>query len=236
VIGPLALEVIATSLDDALAVEEGGAARIELVAWLERGGLTPSLELVDAVLSRVRIPVRVMVRNSESHEVADPLVRRRLVEQARAVGERPIDGLVFGALVDGRIDEALLDAVGGAAGHPVTFHRAFEELADPGAGLATLGRHPMVDRILCDGGSGDWQTRAERLRAWSVLAGPGLHLLPGGGITEEALTAISRVQALREVHVGRLAREPPSASGAVSARRVAALVARLRQLRPPGPT
>jgi copper homeostasis protein len=236
VIAPLALEVIAASLDDALAAEQGGAARIELVAWFERGGLTPSLELVDAVLSRMRIPVRVMVRDSEPHEVADPLVRRRLVEQARAVGEHPVDGLVFGALVDGRIDEALLDAVGGAAGRPITFHRAFEELANPEVGLATLARHPMVDRVLCDGGSGDWYARAERLRAWSVLAGPGLHLLPGGGITEEALTAISRVAALQEVHVGRLVREPPSASGVVSARRVADLVARLGQLRPPGPS
>jgi len=236
VIAPLALEVIAASLDDALAAEQGGAARIELVAWLARGGLTPALELVDAVLSRVRIPVRVMVRDSEPHEVADPLVRRHLVEQARAVGERPVDGLVFGALVDGRIDEALLDAVGSAAGRLITFHRAFEELANPQVGLATLARHPMVDRVLCDGGPGDWPSRAERLRAWSVLAGPGLHLLPGGGITEEALTAISRVAALQEVHVGRLAREPPSASGVVSARRVADLVALLGQLRPPRPS
>jgi len=230
VIGPLALEVIATSLDDALAVEQGGAARIELVTSLERGGLTPPLALVDAVLSRVRIPVRVMVRDSEPHEVPDPIVRRRLIDQARAIGQRPVDGLVFGALVDGCIDEALLDAIGGAAGRPITFHRAFEDLADPNAGLATLGRHPVVDRVLCDGGSGDWPARAERLRAWSVLAGPGLQLLPGGGITEEALTAISRVPALREVHVGRLVREPATASGVVSARRVADLVARLRQL------
>jgi copper homeostasis protein len=236
VIVPLALEVIATSLDDALAIEEGGAARIELVTSLERGGLTPSLALVDAVLSRVRTPVRVMVRDSEQHEAPDPLVRRRLVEQAREVGQRPVDGLVFGALVDGRIDEALLDAVGGAAGRPITFHRAFEELANREAGLATLGRHPLVDRVLCDGGPGDWPARAERLRAWSVLAGPGLHLLPGGGITEEALTAISRVAVLREVHVGRLVREPATAFGVVSARRVADLVARLAQLRTSGLT
>ena len=227
---PLALEIIATSLDDALAAEQGGAARIELVSSLERGGLTPSLALVDEVLSRVRIPVRVMVRDSEPHEVPDPIVRRRLVEQACAIGQRPVDGLVFGALADGGIDEALLTAIGAAAGRPITFHRAFEDLADPRTGLATLKRHPVVDRVLCDGGSGDWAARAQRLQAWSVLAGQGLQLLPGGGITEEALTVISRMPGLREVHVGRLVREPATASGAVSARRVADLVARLRQV------
>ena len=35
------LEVIATSLDDALAAEDGGAGRLEIVHDLERGGLTP---------------------------------------------------------------------------------------------------------------------------------------------------------------------------------------------------
>lgn len=230
--GPLALEVIATSLEDALAAQEGGAARIELVAALDRGGLTPPLALVERVLSVVRIPVRVMVRHSESHEVPDPRARRRLMEQARAIGQQRVDGMVFGALVAGCIDEALLDAVAGAGGRPLTFHRAFEDLTDPEQGLDVLARHPAVDRVLCDGGTGRWTRRADRLGEWSVYAGPGLLMLPGGGITEEALAPLSRVAALREVHVGGLVREPANALGAVSAERVAWLVARLAELRP----
>jgi len=231
VIGPLALEVIATSLDDALAAEEGGAKRIELVTSFERGGLTPSLAMVETVLSRVGIPVRVMVRESEPHEAPDPQVRRRLVEQARAIGQHAVDGLVFGALVDGRIDEALLDAVAGAAGRPITFHRAFEDLTDQDEGLVILARHPAVDRVLCDGGAGGWPERARRLGTWSARAGTGLQVLPGGGVTKDALTALSRVPGLREIHVGRIVREPATAAGAVSARRVADLVAYLRELR-----
>ena len=57
-------------------------------------------------------------------------------------------------------------------------------------------------------------------------------MLAGGGITEDALMALSEVQGLREVHVGRLVREPATANGVVSAERVAGLVARLRRLRP----
>jgi copper homeostasis protein len=231
---PLALEVIATSLDDAVAAEQGGAARIELVAALDRGGLTPSLALVERVLAAVRIPVRVIVRVDEPHEVPDAAARRRLAEQARVIGQHPVDGLVFGALVDGRIDEALLDAVAGAAGRPVTFHRAFEALADPLAGLDVLARHPAVDRVLCDGGTGSWTERAERLGAWSLRAGPGLLMMAGGGITADALAPLSGVSELQEVHVGRLVREPATAGGVVSADRVAALVVRLARLRPPG--
>lgn len=231
---PLALEVIATSLDDALAAQHGGAARIELVTALERGGLTPPLALVERVMARVSLPVRVIVREAESHEVPDPHARRRLVEQARAIGQQGVDGLVFGALASGAIDQALLDAVSGAAGCPITFHRAFEDLRDPEEGLAILARHAAVDRVLCDGGAGTWVQRAQRLGAWSAVVGTGLLLLPGGGITDEALVALSRVPALREVHVGRLVREPSTPGGVVSAGRVATLVAHLGQLRRSG--
>lgn len=231
---PLALEVIATTLEDAVAAERGGASRIELVAALDRGGLTPPLALVERVLAVLRIPVRVIVRASEPHDVPDPQVRRRLVEQALAIGQLRVDGLVFGALARGGIDEALLDAVAAAGGRPITFHRAFEALADPLQGLDVLARHPAVDRVLCDGGAGPWAERADRLEAWSRRAGPGLIMLAGGGITEEALGPLSRVPALREVHVGRLVREPATAAGVVSADRVAALVVRLADLRGSG--
>ena len=68
---PIALEVICTSVADARAAEDGGASRLELVASLNRGGMTPPLELVEAVLAEVKVPVRVMVRATESHEIGD---------------------------------------------------------------------------------------------------------------------------------------------------------------------
>jgi copper homeostasis protein len=229
---PLALEVIATSVEDAVRAEEGGASRIELVRELDRGGMTPPLSLVDAVLAAVAIPVRVMVRETEAHEVRAPAVRRRLVEQAHAIGQRNVDGLVFGALEEGRIDVALLDAVAGAAGRTLTFHRAFEAAADPQKALATLTRHPAVDRILCDGGDGNWPARAARLADWSRRAAGRLRLLPGGGITDEAVDVLSRTPEILELHVGRLVRDPATTEGVVSTERVAALVHRLRLLRP----
>lgn len=231
-VGPLALEVIATSVDDATGAEEGGAARIELVTELDRGGLTPSLALVDAVLTAVRIPVRVMLRDEEPHEIPDAASRDRLVARARELGGRPVDGLVFGALAAGQVDEPLLAAVAEASGRPLTFHRAFEQARDPVEAIDALRKHRTVDRVLCDGGSGDWTARAARLTAWQRRSGPGLQMLPGGGITDQALEALSAAPAIREVHVGRLVREAGTASGRVSAARVAALVARLSRLRP----
>ena len=56
--------------------------------------------------------------------------------------------------------------------------------------------------------------------------------LAGGGVTDDAIEVLSRTRELREVHVGRLVREPPTPDGVVSAARVAAIVERLRRLRP----
>ena len=61
------LEVIVSSVEDALEAEQGGAGRLEVVRSLEVGGLTPSLELVRQICQRVKIPLRVMLRCAESH-------------------------------------------------------------------------------------------------------------------------------------------------------------------------
>ena len=56
------LEIIATSLADAIAAERSGADRLELCAALSEGGLTPSMGLVEAVVEGVNIPVHVAFR------------------------------------------------------------------------------------------------------------------------------------------------------------------------------
>jgi copper homeostasis protein len=224
----LALEVIASSVYDAEAAAAGGASRIELVTDLGRGGLTPPLALIEDVLAWVNVPVRVMVRASEAHVVSDPAVRARLVADAAAVASCRPHGVVFGAIHQDAIDEALLAAVAEAAkGLPITFHRAFEALPDWHAGVRALRRHSRVDRLLIDGGPGNWHERAQRLAALAHEAGPDLIVLAGGGITEAALDVLAATPGLTEVHVGRLVRDPPTADGVVSAVRVAAIVARL---------
>ena len=227
----IALEVIATSVADAVAAETGGAARVELVRDLDRGGLTPDIDLVDAVLDAVRIPVRVMVRETESHVIDDPRVRMHLVSQARTLRERRVDGLVFGAVAGGQVDLALLNDVADASAHRVTFHRAFESLDDLEAGLARLAAHPAVDLILCDGGAGNWESRSARFAAWTRMAGDGLRVMPGGGVTSDAIEALAAVPEIRDLHVGRLVRTPESVDGAVSAAKVSVLVARVAACR-----
>ena len=91
------LEVIACTVDDAVAAERGGADRIELVRDLGRGGLTPDIALTAAVVDAVRIPVRVMIREDEPFVVSDPEVSQALCDVAGGMSglgyRRPRAGL-----------------------------------------------------------------------------------------------------------------------------------------------
>lgn len=225
------LEVIATSVGDALAAEEGGADRLELVTDLARGGMTPAMDVVDAVLAAAKIPVRVMLRETEAHELADPVIRRRLVALARELGARPIDGIVCGFLRAGTVDVLLTAAVADACeGRRITFHRAIEDCADPLASLDALRDVASVDRVLASGGAGPWSERAARLTAWAARVFPGIRLIVGGGVTTDLLPALAEVPTI-EVHVGRAARRDNLVDAPVESARVAAIRAALDQAR-----
>ena len=219
------LEVIVTSAEEALTAVAGGADRLELVRALETGGLTPAWETVHAVTEAVSIPVRVMLRENASMLMASADELRVLRATAAKFQELPIDGLVMGWVTGaGGLDVASLEAVLAAA--PlcrVTFHRAFEHLADPFEGLKLLKRFRQVDRILTGGGAGLWVERKQRLRAWRTAAEPEIAILVGGGLSDTEVAELMADPQFPEVHVGRAARTPQENDGALDGRKIAML-------------
>jgi copper homeostasis protein len=215
------LEVIAGSVDDALAAERGGAHRIELISRFDRGGLTPPLELVRQVVSSVRIPVRVMLRDSEDFEVRDESERAKLCATARELAATGIDGLVCGFLLDGTVDQPLLARVLDSAPNlRATFHRAFEQLRDPLAAIHQLKPYPQIDRILTSGTGATLAQRIAQLAACDGVARPEILILAGGGMDMATIQAIRRQTGIREFHLGRGVRRPATVDGAVDAARV----------------
>lgn len=217
------LEVIVTSEDEAVEAEDGGADRLELVRELGVGGLTPDSGLVQRVLRRVAIPVRVMVRESPTLNLSREGELEKLGRCAAEVASMPVDGLVLGFASQGKLDvpaTAALLACAPAA--KATFHRAFEEATDPMLAIEQLKSLPQIDRILTSGGPGSWCERRTRLKAWQAAAGR-IRLLVGAGLCEDALAGLRIEPSLREVHVGRAARVPPTVDGKVCRQRVAAV-------------
>ena len=211
------LEIIACSVADAVEAARGGADRLEIACAMDWRGLTPPIDMVREILRAVRLPLRVMVRETDDFLCDRPGELERLCESARELEALGVDGLVLGFERYGLIDEAMLAAVLAAAPRMrATFHRAFDAALDLPAALETLKRHPQVDRVLSGGGGGHWRDRCSRLTTLAAHAHPRITVLPGGGVDATAIEYISRTPLLTEAHVGSAARIPAEPTAPVS--------------------
>jgi copper homeostasis protein len=214
----LFLEIIACSVADAIEAARGGADRLEVAIAMDRQGLTPSIDMVRAIMRDVRLPLRVMVREHDDFLCDRPGELEMLRDSARELEALGVDGLVLGFVRDGLIDEALLGAVLSAAPRTrATFHRAFDAALDPHAALDTLKRYSQIDRVLSGGRDGHWRDRCARLAGLAGHAHPRITVLPGGGVDGAAIDQISRTPLLIEAHVGSAARIPAEPTAPVSA-------------------
>lgn len=209
------LEVIACSVDDAIAANLGGADRLEIISHYEVGGLTPPIEMVKEIAAKVAIPLRVMLRETEPFEVNDEGEIERLCHLARSLDEIGVDGIVLGFLKDGGIDHTLVARILVCAPNlKATFHRAFEELPDPIGAITELKHHLQIDRILTSGGSDAWREKVDRFAIWRQETQPEIEILVGGGTDAEAV-GLLKPAGIREFHVGKAVREGQAVYGKV---------------------
>lgn len=219
------LEVIVCSVADAIEARKGGASRLEVVRALDRGGLTPSLELVRAIKEAVDLPLRVMVRESDGFETGSEEEVNRLCAAATQFAELGVDGLVTAFLKGVEIDLELTERVLSCArGLNATFHHAFESARDRSEAISRLKRLPQVNRILSHGGNDGLAERSKRLDAYARAAAPEIKIIAGGGIDKPAIALLRSRTTIREFHVGRAARSGFQVAGEVQADLVRALV------------
>ena len=221
---PKILEVIVTSVAEAIESEAGGADRLELVRSLDEGGLTPEVELVSQVTKAVSIPVRVMLRETSSMTIVGDDELRKLKSYAREFSQLPIDGLVVGWVRNSDVDVVAVREVLSAAPHTrATFHRAIEHTFEPAKTIQTLKQFTQIDRVLTSGGAGLWADRKRRLLEWRKLGAPEIEILVGGDLTRQMVAELIADPAFPEVHVGRAVRIPNEYSGVIQRSQIALL-------------
>ncbi|HWG02864.1 MAG TPA: copper homeostasis protein CutC [Trebonia sp.] len=201
--GELAFEVCVVSAAGADAALTAGADRVELCASLEVGGITPSAGLIGRVVERAagRLAVHVLVRPRGGdfvYSAAEEDVMSRDIAAARAAGA---DGVVIGALTAaGAVDVPMVRRLIEVA-RPlgVTFHRAFDETADPAAAFAdvlALG----ADRLLTSGGAPTALEGADLIETLVDRSGEKIAVMAGSGVTERTAADLVRRTGVRELH------------------------------------
>lgn len=196
------LEVCVDSIESALAAQEGGAQRIELCASLLEGGLTPSAATIELARQKLTLGMMVMIRPRGGdflYSDLDVAIMLRDIEIAKQAGA---DGVVFGLLTeDGKIDRKRTQTLADAA-RPlqVTFHRAFDHVADPATALETL-IEIGVDRVLTSGQEATAAGGVATIAKLIQQAAGRISIMPGGGINETNIAQIARATGARELHM-----------------------------------
>ncbi|GAA1589995.1 copper homeostasis protein [Actinomadura kijaniata] len=209
------LEVIALTVADARAAQEGGADRVEVVADMVADGLTPDPEAVARMRQVTSLPMRVMLRANAGFRTTGPELDRlrRAAEDLREAGA---DGFVLGFLDSfGNVDTAATGKIATVvAPLPWTFHRALDHAADPAAAWPVVrdlaegpgGADGGMDTVLTAGSPRGVDAGVETLvrRAAEDPAAAGL-IMAGGGLRRKHV-AVLAAAGIGKFHVGTAVR------------------------------
>lgn len=204
------LESCCTSAFEARTALEGGAGRIELCEEIAIGGVTPS-EANIAETVALGLPVNVLVRPRGGNFVFNEEEERQMLSAIDACRRLGAAGVVIGALKeDGSIDLPMMGRlVSRARGNgserrlSVTFHRAFDECAEPFAALdqiIALG----CDRLLTSGQKPSAYEGMGLIAELVKRAASRIIVMPGAGITPANLDIIENETGAVEFHGTRI--------------------------------
>lgn len=195
------IEICCGSIQSAANAKAGGAVRVELCQGLVEGGTTPSPATIRCAVEELGLQVFVLVRPRSGDFCYNGLEIKTMEEDVRFCKEVGAAGVVVGFLhPDGRIDTELTrHFVQLAAPLPVTFHRAFDECADPLRALEEI-----VDcgcaRILTSGCKPTAMEGAEMLQQLVDQADGRIMILAGSGVTPENALALLEKTGAPEIH------------------------------------
>ncbi|MFI3167626.1 MAG: copper homeostasis protein CutC [Bacillota bacterium] len=222
------IEVIASTLEDALLIEDCGADRIELIMGFKEEGLTPSFGFADEVIKRVDIPVNVMIRTHNKDfflSENDMLIMNKEIEIYKSLNP---NGFVFGGITeDFAIDDKnmaiLLEKTNG---FECTFH-ACSNLFSSLKSFETLDNLGFA-RVLSKGGVTHISQNYEKIKEIKSTL-KNTTLLVGGNINGENVEKVFQTGA-RELHVGTAVRENNSQVLGVNKKMLCDFVAKVRNL------
>ena len=195
------IEICCGSIQSAANAKAGGAVRVELCQGLVEGGTTPSPATIQYAVRELGLKVFVLVRPRGGDFCYNELEVKTMEEDVAFCKEAGASGIVVGFLhPDGSIDTELTRRfVELSAPLPVTFHRAFDECADPLNALEQIIECGCA-RILTSGCKPTAIEGAEMLQQLVKQADGRITILAGSGVTPENVLTLREKTGVKELH------------------------------------
>jgi copper homeostasis protein len=189
------------SLSEAISAENNGANLIELCANLYEDGLTPSANLIKDVQSRIKIPLKVMIRPRKGnfeYSSKDIIAIRNDIKMAIELG---VEEIVFGATKNNELDIDLIKKVSiWAKEMKITIHKAIDTVSNPLDDIEKLKAIFNVTSILTSGQSKTAFEGLEMLKSIKEVCGDDINLIPAGKITSNNVENLHQVLQLKHYH------------------------------------
>lgn len=185
------LEIACFTLASALTAVRAGADRIEFTADYAVGGVTPSVEDFDVLRKATELPIYVLVRPRGGNFCHTEEEIAQMEKSIRAFHERGADGFVFGCLTaENTIDQsANARLIKATQGKPITFHRAFDEVADYETALEHVIELGCTS-ILTSGAKKSATEGIDRLKNLLQQANNRIEIIVGGGVRADNISVL----------------------------------------------
>ena len=185
-------EACVETFEEAVLAEKRGANRIELCSDLANDGLTPTFELMKKTISKLKIPVMVMIRPRAGNFIYTEKEIDEMKSEIDLAKKAGAAGIVFGPLtsenkIDFKNTKILADY---ASPLPVTFHKAIDEMKNPVDGVIELLKIKNIIRILTSGGLPTAFEGQSTIREMIKTAGDKIIILVAGKVLDSNVEEI----------------------------------------------
>ncbi len=195
-------EACVESLEDAIRAEQNGASRIELCSDLANDGLTPTEDLIAAVLANVHIPVRVMIRPRAGDFVFSDEEVKSMQDSIRQFISIGVEGIVIGAMTVNRgLDTKVLQMLIDKAEYlKITVHKAIDYCDNPLIELRKLLEMGNVDSVLSSGKADTALEGQKLLREMVKMASAQIEIIAAGKITSTNFNQVHQLIGAKAYH------------------------------------
>ena len=199
---PYYREVCVDTLEDAIQAELNGADQIELCSRLDLDGLTPSQQLLEQTFSKVKIPIKPMLRLRGGDFVYTRQEKDAMLQTLEVLKQFDCKSIVFGALrMDRHIDQAFLEEITESIGdHVLCFHKAIDYSKNILESCAVLSTYDKIAEILSSGGAQTARGGVETLIEMKNNIRPDQKLIAAGKIKPENVSELHNLLNLEYYH------------------------------------